>query len=165
MYDSERNIAVRRNERFYFIFVFSGYHLFIKDDKAPVYCLEKEVSDEKLGETINLAFSQCRTIHPYENEEFYNKEKINEDYKLWVSELLTKCQFKNKKALFLRMMTCNLKKHNNEILIKPMWHKKLEIWTRDGFTDDDNIILPQTVSNEELGKAVKEGMSRCRNSV
>ena len=167
MNDNEigENISICANERFYFIFVFSVYHYLVWDNQTPIYCLEKETSDESLGKLVSFSFNQCRVINPYEDDFFYNKERMEKDYKKCINELLAKYQFKNKKALFLRMMTCSLRRNHGEILIKPMLHKKLELWTRDGFTDDDNIILPQTASNEELGKAVKEGMSRCRNSV
>ncbi|MEX6278755.1 contact-dependent growth inhibition system immunity protein [Providencia hangzhouensis] len=43
--------------------------------------------------------------------------------------------------------------------------KKLETWTGDGFTKDDYIVLPDSVSDEELGEAIKEAISRCRSVI
>ena len=164
-YDSGDNVSIRANERFYFIFVFSGYHLLIKDNIAPIYCLDKNVNDDILGETVNIALNQCRVINPYESPEFFDSEKVMSNQREWIFQLIEKYRFKNKKALFQRMMACNLERNHGVITVTPTLHKKLELWTRDGFTDDDNIILSEAVSNEELGKAVKECMSRCRNSV
>ncbi|MEX6213515.1 contact-dependent growth inhibition system immunity protein [Providencia hangzhouensis] len=61
-YDSGDNVSIRVNERFYFIFVLSGYHFFVRDNETPVYCLEKDTTEEKLGEMLKLALSQCRII-------------------------------------------------------------------------------------------------------
>lgn len=35
----------------------------------------------------------------------------------------------------------------------------------DGFTEDDYIVLPDSVSDEELGEAIKEAISRCRSVI
>ncbi|BBV04978.1 MULTISPECIES: contact-dependent growth inhibition system immunity protein [Providencia] len=164
-YDSGDNVSIRVNERFYFIFVLSGYHFFVRDNETPVYCLEKNTAEEKLGEMLKLALSQCRIIDPYENSDFFDRKRIDEDYKEWVGDVLIKCKFKSIKSLFLNMMSCSIKRINGNIILQPSLHKKLKDWTRDGYSDDDDIILPDTVTNAELGKAIKEVLSRCRSVV
>ena len=62
-------------------------------------------------------------------------------------------------------MSCSIKRINGNIILQPSLHKKLKDWTRDGYSDDDDIILPDTVTNAELGKAIKEVLSRCRSVI
>lgn len=63
------------------------------------------------------------------------------------------------------MMLCHICREGDHIIITPTLHKKLETWTGDGFTEDDYIVLPDSISDEELGEAIKEVISRCRSVI
>ncbi len=47
----------------------------------------------------------------------------------------------------------------------PWSHEKLEAWGSQGMKEEDDIILPSSVSDEALGAAVKKAFLRCRNYV
>ncbi|HAU5617781.1 TPA: CdiI family contact-dependent growth inhibition immunity protein, partial [Morganella morganii] len=48
------------------------------------------------------------------------------------------------------------------IKIKPLNHIKLEAWDGDGISETDDVIIPVSASDEELGNAVIEAFSRCK---
>nr|WP_230088687.1 contact-dependent growth inhibition system immunity protein [Providencia sp. wls1943] len=161
----DAHVSIYRNEYFYFIKTLSWFNLLVYDYTVPVSYLAVDVDNVKLGEVIKELLKKSNKYDIRASETPISRDGVINAYNQWVKEACHKCNLKTKRQFFKNMSSCNIVFERGLFLIKPMLHKKLELWSGDGFTDDDNIILPQTVSNEELGKAVKEGMSRCRNSV
>ncbi|MEX9817959.1 MULTISPECIES: contact-dependent growth inhibition system immunity protein [Providencia] len=164
-YDSGNNISIRVNDFFYFIMVLSGYHLFVVDDTVPIVSVNKKVTNSELGKLSKVALKKCRVIAPHVDSFFFNRDRLAECEKKWLSENLSSLGFKNKKNFYQSMMLCNIREKNGFLTLRPTLHKKLETWTGDGFTEDDYIVLPDSVSDEELGEAIKEVLSRCRSVV
>ena len=130
---------------------------------ALIY-LTKEVADAEFGHTIRHALSLSRLVDPDDND-FFHRDKVGERYKLWIAEAMEMWGYKNRKALFKKMNICSVKLLNNEMEVTPCSHERLESWGAKGMTKDDNITLPSSVSDEELGAAVKKAFLRCRNYV
>ncbi|WP_420178086.1 contact-dependent growth inhibition system immunity protein, partial [Morganella morganii] len=85
-----------------------------------------------------------------------------ENYKENIVKLMRLCGYKNKKLLFKKMNKCLVRQVGNIIKIKPLNHIKLEAWDGDGISETDDVIIPVSASDEELGNAVIEAFSRCK---
>ncbi|MBN6362967.1 CdiI family contact-dependent growth inhibition immunity protein [Providencia huaxiensis] len=158
-------VSIYFNEECYFIHTISRYNLRVLDYKMPIYHFSKEVDTRELGKTIFLALDNSRIIDINTPEDIFSRDGVSLAYQKWIDDGKKICKSKNRKSFLLKMMLCHICREGDHIIITPTLHKKLETWTGDGFTEDDYIVLSDSVSDEELGEAIKEVLSRCRSVV
>ncbi|UNH41764.1 contact-dependent growth inhibition system immunity protein [Moellerella wisconsensis] len=158
------NASIYATEKFYCIKTTSGHGLLVSDNLvSPIY-FTKQVADAEFGHAIRHALSLSRLVDP-KDPDFFHRDKVAVRYKLWIAEAMDMWGYKNRKALFKKMHFCSIKSLNNEIKVTPCSHEKLEAWGGQGMKEEDNIILPSSVSDEMFGSAVKKAFLRCRNYV
>ena len=119
------------------------------------------------AEIDNIGLSLRKVLTKNKDDDSGNNyifdHKLNkENYKENVVRLMGLCGYKNKKSLFKKMNKCLVKQVGNVIEIKPLNHIKLEAWDGDGISETDDVIIPVSASDEELGNAVIEAFSRCK---
>ncbi|MBD2812875.1 CdiI family contact-dependent growth inhibition immunity protein [Xenorhabdus sp. Vera] len=158
------NAFVNFNGDFYYVKTMSGYRLLVADSEAKTLYLPKDVSDKELGCSVRQALSQSRLVDPEDND-FFHPDMIDARYKSWMAETMKKEGYKTKRALFKKMNKCDVQLLNGRITISPQAHQKLETWGEQGMPDDCKLILSENVTDEELGKAIKEAFSRCKSFV
>lgn len=158
------NASIYATEKFYCIKTSSGYRLLISDNLvSPIY-FTKQVADAEFGHAIRHALSLSRLVDPKDHD-FFNRDKVAVRYKLWIAEAIDMWGYKNRKALFKKMHFCSVNLLNNNITVTPYSHEKPEAWGSQGMKEEDDIILPSSVSDEMFGSAVKKAFLRCRNYV
>ncbi|WP_340614131.1 contact-dependent growth inhibition system immunity protein [Xenorhabdus thailandensis] len=160
------NVVISFNEDFYYVRTLSGYRLLVADHEAGTLYLAKDVSDKDLGFTVRQALSKSRLVNP-EDDDFFNRDMANIRYKNWIAEAMKKGGYKTKRALLKKMNRCLVKLLNGKITILPLAHEKLETWGGKGMPDncDVEIVLPDSITDEELGKAIKKAFTRCKSFV
>ncbi|UNH38258.1 contact-dependent growth inhibition system immunity protein [Moellerella wisconsensis] len=158
------NAAIYATEKFYCIETLSGYRLLISDNLVASIYFTKQVADAEFGHVIRHALSLSRLVDP-KDPDFFHRDKVAVRYKIWIAEAMDMWGYKNRKALFKKMHFCTINLLNNEIKVTPCSHEKLEAWGGQGMKEEDDIILPSSVSDEALGAAVKKAFLRCRNYV
>ncbi|MEQ1976896.1 contact-dependent growth inhibition system immunity protein [Xenorhabdus sp. SGI240] len=160
------NTSISLNEDFYYIRTLSGYRLLAADNTVETIYLPKNISDKELGLSTRYALSQSRLVDP-EDSYFFDRDMADIRYKNWIAEAMKKGGYKTKRALLKKMNRCLVKLLNGKITILPLAHEKLETWGGKGMPDncDVEIVLPDSVTDEELGKAVREAFTRCKSFV
>ena len=154
--------TVYKNQDFIEVETFSGYRSRTSDPDGIQRLLPLDVSDEELGQVILLALSKSRVIDVSEIGTFFNMDNIKKRYDAWVADLMTKYNYKTKRALFKNMMQCSLRISDGILTISPTRHEKLEGWGWEGISDDDKVVLSVNSTTEEIGAGLRLALSRCR---
>ena len=154
--------TVYKNQDFILVVTFSGYRSRTSDPDGIQILLPLDVSDEELGQATLLALSKSRIIDVSEIGTFFNIDNVMKRYDAWVADLMAKYNYKTKRALFKKMMQCSVEIRDGRLTISPSWHEKLEAWSGEGLTEDDDVVLSVKSTTEEIGAGVKLAFSRCR---
>lgn len=153
-----------KNEKFFLIETFSGYRRSGRDPIGKQHTLPTTASARALGDALLDSLKHSRFLLLEEVDDFFDYQKNNDAYKLWVRDLMHSHGYKSKHALFKRMDCCNidLNIQDRHIKIVPMTHEKLEGWGRTKGDGIEDVHLPVDSSPEEVGKALLLAFSRCR---
>lgn len=143
------------------------------DYKGKEHLLPPDASDADLGVALRDALAHSRFVlgsprkdvwvHPdveYDME-LCDRDKSAQRYKDWIARLMTTYGYKTKRALFKDMKNCSVALREGVIRISPSFHEKLELWSGEGITKEDDVHILETCSNGELGAAIRLGLSRC----
>ncbi|MEQ1976893.1 contact-dependent growth inhibition system immunity protein [Xenorhabdus sp. SGI240] len=158
------NASIGFNDDFYYVETMSGYRLLVVDNTTETLYLPKDTTDKELGFSVRQALSQSRLVDPEDND-FFHRDMVSVRYKNWIIEAMKKGGYKTKRALFKKMNKCSVKLLDDKISIVPLAHEKLEVWGGKGMPRDRKIVFPNSITDEELGKAVKEAFTRCKSFV
>ncbi|WP_426575393.1 contact-dependent growth inhibition system immunity protein (plasmid) [Xenorhabdus stockiae] len=159
------NASISFNGDFYYVKTLSGYHFLVVDHEAETLYLPENSTDKELGNAAKKALSKSRFVDPYKDIDFFHRDRIETRYKNWIAEAMEKGGYKTKRALFKKMNLCSVKQVEDKLTITPEAHEKLDTWGAKGMSADCNITLPDNVTDEELGKAIKEAFTRCKSFV
>ncbi|WP_340614133.1 contact-dependent growth inhibition system immunity protein [Xenorhabdus thailandensis] len=158
------NATISFNEDFYYIETMSGYRLLVADNTTETLYLPKDTTDKELGFFVRQALSKSRLVDPEDND-FFHRDMVSIRYKNWIAEAMKKGGYKTKRALFKKMNKCSVKLLDGNLTISPWSHEKLETWGGKGLPRDCKISLSDRVTDEELGKAIKEAFTLCKSFV
>ena len=153
---------ISKNQDFIIVVTYSGYRMTTRDPDGLQTILPLDVSDEELGQVTLLALSKSRVINVSEIGTFLNIDNIKRRYDVWVADLMAKYNYKTKRALFKKMMRCSVEIRDGRLTISPSWHEKLEAWSGEGLTEDDDVVLSVNSTTEEIGAGLRLAFSRCR---
>ena len=154
--------TVYKNQDFILVVTFSGYNRRTSDPDGIQILLPLDVSDEELGQATLLALSKSRIIDVSEIGTFFNIDNVMKRYDAWVADLMAKYNYKTKRALFKKMMQCSVEIRDGRLTISPSCHEKLEAWSGEGISDDDDVVLSVNSTTEEIGAGLRLAFSRCR---
>ena len=149
----ELNASISFNGSYFYFLRMIDHGLLIPDYLFGNIIIPGDAVISSVGISLRQVLKKNEDINPEENYIF--DHKLNkENYEDNIKKLMGLCGYKNKKSL--------LKKVGNVIEIKPLNHIKLEAWDGDGISETDDVIIPVSASDEELGNAVIEAFSRCK---
>lgn len=162
------------NGDFICINTWSGYSSgFVRDHRGAQIFLAFDVSDEVLGGAVleSLAQSRCVLGVPREGSiylpdvefdmELYDYKLSAKRYAQWVKDLMTRYDYKTKRALFKDMKNCSIESKEGVMTIAPSCHQKLEQWGRETQDEFEDVKIPSDSSVAEIGAALRVAFSRC----
>ena len=153
--------SIQVNNDFINIMTRSGYRMYLADLEKKNTYLATDASNKELGQHIREALSLSRFVHPIENKELSMYLRDPDRYKEWLKTTMEKFGYKTKTKMLKPMLDCHVTLYNQMIKLEP-WHQyKLEGWDGEGLTEADNVIIPETCTDEELGAAARLALSRC----
>jgi len=129
----------------------SGPGACVLDDwERPVLKVKMtDISDSEIGRSIRVAWSHCREINSI--DEFLEKNKTTHKECMEVKSL---------KKLYAKTKSVAPLLKNGVIIIRATYQNRI-----GGFVGlDEKIELQETVSDEELGKAVREMLNQSKTS-
>lgn len=153
--------GIQMNQDFINVKSRSGYSMTFADTDQKNEYLPHDVSNQKLGLHIREALSLSRFVHPVEQKELdlylYNPDR----YKEWLELTMKRFGYKTKGRMFKPMSLCHVDIYQGLITMRPMHQCGLDGWDRTGLIDTDNVIIPESCTDEELGAAARLALSRC----
>ncbi|MBU3121744.1 CdiI family contact-dependent growth inhibition immunity protein [Acinetobacter soli] len=120
---------------------------------------EIEIDNHILGEAIRKALSAGSNIPPEGIKEFLFSSELADFMKERNKKIMENFGYKSKKALFKNMRSVDIEL-DSKVNISPSHQDGLD-YSFTGLSKDDEIILPNDATNEELGKAVRLAYEKC----
>jgi hypothetical protein len=95
----------------------------------------------------------------------FSNSNVAENYREWVAGTMKMFSYKRKSQLFDRMKSCSVEVMNGTMTIFPSHHEKGGAWSREGLSEEDNVILSFSSSPSAVGAALRLALERCRGNV
>jgi hypothetical protein len=155
--------SAKRTKEFFILETHSGFRRSGRDPLGKQHILPVTASASNLGEALRDALTHSRFLSLEEARELFQPERSASSYELWVDGLLRNLAYGSRVELFKNMEACSISQvvGVDQIQLAPMKHTEQEEWSR---TTDDNIedvFVPASVSDEQLGEALLLAFRRC----
>ena len=157
--DEQIHTAVYHNEDILYIESHIGSPS-IPDPEGIKYYLTPKVNDMELGEALINSLARRRTLSNEAHSALMNDGM--ERRKEWLKELTVKYGYRNELAALKNTLQCGVSFRNNNIIISPMDHIALQMWS--GINHLDDIIVSGVNSSDVIGRALREGLRLCTDS-
>lgn len=122
--------------------------------------LSLDVSNEVLGQSIIIALNAGKSIPPEDIKGILFSPELDNLMKERDKELMVDFGYKSKKTLFKHMRKVGITYINDTYKISPSHQDGLD-YSFTGLSKDDEIILPNDATDEELGQAVRLAYEKC----
>lgn len=161
------------NKDFIYIKTHSGYRSSRADPLGVEHHASPEITDQNLGAVVLDALAHSRFVLPEPRTDvwvhpeatfdmdLYDHNLTNQRYDQWVSGTLERYGYKAKRALFKDMKKCSIENKMGQIIIRPSFHEKLEVWSGKGLSESDYVIIPSGSTPSDVGAALRLAFSRC----
>jgi len=138
-----------------------GGLIFLDPDVEPIY-MEPNISDKLLGENLRQLTSHFREVSVEELKKIGYSGSINSSFNKRTTWQMKHYKYKNKRELYKDRNYCKLEFifTQSRIVIIPTSRKG--VLDKFSILKDQEVELPITVSDEELGAGLREGFLRCR---
>ncbi len=160
---SFKTSTIKANQFVLAINTLSGKRSFILDDKGKEYLLEANIDNVQLGKALVNCLSVSRRVLPVDDMDLFDYKQGGERYKNWIGRLLEFVEFKSKAKLFRPMFSLTIIEQNGTIFIQPSRQEKPEAWDGEGIEESDEVQISSTSGYEEIGKAVRLALTKCKS--
>ncbi|MDW3684259.1 contact-dependent growth inhibition system immunity protein [Cupriavidus sp. CV2] len=152
-------MTAKVNEKFICIVPQSGYRLAMFEPMATERLLALDVPDDRLGEAIQDALAESRFL----SLEEANALRLTADshYAEWVHSLMERYEYGSKQALFKKMKSCSIVISDEEMVLSPSHHDRLDGWSRTRGDGIEDVIIPSDSSLIQIGAALRVAFMRC----
>ena len=122
-----------------------------------------DITDSYFGKLVKEKLDESREVSLQEFQAIFNSEKMKGLQKRLEEEMKKRYGYKNKKSIYKDMSFLSLEQDDLYITISPLHQDSLDGST--GISLPDNSALEfkydKNISDEELGKAVREALTYC----
>jgi len=157
----EASALAQRNPKFFSMMTQSlGVFEFSEPDVEPIH-LGPDADDELLGRRLRQSLSKCRTVSVDEVLEMSKSgilEQRAKERELWRKKTYG---FRTKRALLQDMHWCMVRVSEGQIEISPTDRHSFQGLRETSNGAQDIIYLSVSVSDAEVGAALREGFNRC----
>lgn len=127
----------------------------------PATYLHPDASAADIGAAVLQTLSRYKKLATVEVNIFFDLAKVENDYQIWVSNLLELHDYSSKKELFKSMKHCSVRLQDDILKISPTKHEKLEAWSGTGQGGQDDVRIPASSSSGDVGQGVLTALERC----
>ena len=124
---------------------------------------EVDISDLDLGRLIKEKLNESKEISFEEFQAIFNSEKMEGLQKNLEEEMKKHYGYKNKKSIYKDMSSLSLEQDDLCITISPLHQDSLDGSTGISLPDNSPLEFKydKNISDEELGKAVRQALTYC----
>lgn len=147
-----------------FITMSHGGMMYAEPSASPLF-LPPDADDAILGLTLRTALSASKQISAEEFYKLFQSGLVQQLGKEREECLMQQYGYKTKRAMYKHMVICDIELIGDQLEISPT-HSDQKGGCKGLSTDGrENIRLPETASDAELGAALREGFKRCTGAV
>ncbi|HDR0629957.1 contact-dependent growth inhibition system immunity protein [Pasteurella multocida] len=158
-----KKVFVEVNKEFIFVTSFLRGIFSVTDPDQEFIFNPVDISDIELGRLVREKFEGSKEMPAKEFLALFHSEKIQGLQKKLENEMKLLYGYKSRKSIYKDMSFLSLELNDSNISVFPLHQDSL-----DGFTAILNLDKTQlefkydiNISDEELGKAVREGLKYC----
>ena len=122
-----------------------------------------DITDSYFGKLVKEKLDESREVSLQEFQAIFNSEKMKGLQKNLEEEMKKRYGYKNKKSIYKDMSFLSLEQDDLYITISPLHQDSLDGST--GISLPDNSALEfkydKSISDEELGKAIRQALTYC----
>jgi len=152
--------TINLTEKFIAVIPLSGYRRHLPEDENRAIYLEPDATETALGQAVLETLDRSRFIHPREDRQFYEMDRILTADKRWQADFMKRYRYKTKHDAYKKMHYCLAEWREGWILIKP--HKrdpKPRLWW--DLPEEKTVVIPATNDPAIVGAAVSLALSHC----
>ena len=147
-----------------FITMSHGGMMYAEPSASPLF-LPPDADDAILGLTLRTALNASKQISAAEFYKLFQSGLVQQLGKEREAKTMQTYGYKTKRALYKHMLICDIKLVDGWLDISPTHSDQKGGYKRLSTDGRENIRLPDTVSDAELGAALREGFKRCTGAV
>lgn len=153
------------NQDFFYLCTMSQGMLAYAEPSAPPYYLPPDVDDATLGRTLRAALAASKLVSVDEFQKIFHSgvvQRVGEEHDALA---MKQYGYKTKRAMYRKMNCCWLSVSGGQIEIKPTHHKSTDGYSGISNDGPEILHLPISITDAELGAALREGFSRCTSAI
>lgn len=127
--------------------------------------LPPDVDDATLGRTLRIALAASKQVSVEEFQKIFQSGVVQQLGKDRAALAMKQYGYKTKRAMYRQMDCCWISVADGQIEIAPAHHKSLDGYTANKIDGPFPLYVAETVSDAELGAALREGFRHCTSSV
>lgn len=122
-----------------------------------------DITDSYFGKLVKEKLDESREVSLQEFQAIFNSEKMKGLQKRLEEEMKKRYGYKNKKSIYKDMSSLSLEQDDLYITISPLHQDSLDGSTGISLPDNSPLEFKydKNISDEELGKAVREALTYC----
>lgn len=138
----------------------TGMLAYPEPDAEP-YILAPEVDNAELGRTVKKALQVSKQVGLEEFQRIFKSNVLKNLEKDRETQVIQQFAYRNRREMYKAMDCCSITCVENKISISPSHHDSLDGYSGVGEGGSEVIHLDASISEEELGVAIREGFKRC----
>ena len=143
-------------ERFLSITTMSVCGLYYLEPSAPRILLNVDADNQEIGSNVRLGMSRSKVDEREEFDEIWDLNIVQKIAKERAEEVRRIYKYR---PVLRKMKFLSVYINNKHILIEPTENQGKG--NTRGLSLEENIYLPLTATDEEIGAAIREGFNRC----
>ena len=122
-----------------------------------------DITDSYFGKLVKEKLDESREVSLQEFQAIFNSEKMKGLQKNLEEEMKKRYGYKNKKSIYKDMSFLSLEQDNLYITISPLHQDSLDGSTGISLPDNSPLEFKydKNISDEELGKAIRQALTYC----
>lgn len=122
-----------------------------------------DITDSYFGKLVKEKLDESREVSLQEFQAIFNSEKMKGLQKRLEEEMEKRYGYKNKKSIYKDMSSLSLEQDDLYITISPLHQDSLDGSTGISLPDNSPLEFKydKNISDEELGKAVRQALTYC----
>ena len=122
-----------------------------------------DITDSYFGKLVKEKLDESREVSLQEFQAIFNSEKMKGLQKRLEEEMKKRYGYKNKKSIYKDMSSLSLEQDDLYITISPLHQDSLDGSTGISLPDNSPLEFKydKNISDEELGKAIRQAMTYC----
>lgn len=127
--------------------------------------LPSDIDDSSFGENVRKALCASKQVSLAEFQNIWSSGAIGK----WEADrellLMKRYGYKTKRAMYRKMNCCWISASEGQIGISPAHHKTIDGYTANKTDGPFPIYVAETISDAELGAALRQGFSLCTSAI